>query len=177
MKTFGIQEIVIDIHQIKNKVFVEGHAVDCPNIFYFSPIFIVPETDVGGIGKAVLQAFEASYHPLGDGEVNAILKATKSNWRTLAWDAKYTGVCMRGDQIEINPCILAHYDISIQNQEESTYIMSSLDPEELGSKVLQGLSLYKIDPKVQKRIDETRRKQALRREERAKLKAEKLKNS
>jgi len=107
----------------------------------------------------------------------ALLSATKSTWRSLAWDGQSLEIQMEGDQAIIIPLILDYYDKGIAGQEKETWFTSSLEPKELGQNALKGLSLYKIDPKVQAQIDNTRRKQALRREERAKLKAEKLKNS
>ena len=179
----------VTVYQYRQKLYIQGQCIKKDLSIYYSFIPIISPFSTIVIGQTILDILLQCKYQINDDiydekkkitrkfRHDEILLSTKSNWRTLAWEGKTVDVTIKDQQAEIRPYILDYYDIGIARQGEGTYIMSSLDPEELGSKVLQGLALYKIDPKVQKRIDNTRRKQALRREERAKLKAEKLKNS
>ena len=184
----------IHVHQFKGKEFIRGRrfqVISSDTVKELrSLVLVAADNNASTVGQAILNTIHNCQYEVDVSDIydekkkitrkfqyDEILLATKSNWRTLAWEGKTVGTTIKDQQAEIRPHILEYYPMGIGGQDEDTHIMSSLDPEELGSKVLQGLSLYKIDPKVQKRIDETRRKQALRREERAKLKAEKLKNS
>jgi len=187
---------IAHIQQWKDKFYIYGYksgrsSVDPTRyVNYYSRLFVVPKDDPGSIGQAILDAASQCVYEEDVSEVydektkttrkycfgEALLSATKSTWRSLAWDGKDVDIKMKGDQATIMLSILVRFDGVIGGQGEKNFI-SSLEPEELGRNTLKGLSLYKIDPKVQAQIDNTRRKQALRREERAKLKAEKLKSS